>query len=455
MFQHTLIYIEDTILNKKEVQREMTHFSDLSNLTHSALPDNVDGVHMHLENKKLSRKFFWFLWVMYAAVYMTKSCFTAAMASMVSEGIITKSQTGIITSVFYIIYGILQLAGGVMADKYNPERIIKLSLIGGAIANIVIFLNSNFYVMLAAWSFNAATQFALWPCVFKIISSQLVRSDRKMMIFYISYGVTIGLFMSYLVAIFVTKWQYNFAVSAAVLLIFALLLHIIYRRVEPNMLPDRKTITVKTDAKVESPVQMSTVRLFLVSGFFIMCLVTFARVVVDNGIKTLSPTMLMESYEHVSPRLGNALGLIIIIASMAGMVFVRLLHPKFIKNELVMHLIIVFLSVPFALALRFIGKVSVPFAILSLCVLSAAFTGMRLLVYNYNARFAEYGKDGSAAAVSNMAESFAITAESYGFTYLAEYFGWGSVTGLCFFIITMAIPLNIAAILIWKRFRKK
>ena len=30
----------------------------------------VDGVHMHLENKKMGKFFFWFLWWMYVLVYM-------------------------------------------------------------------------------------------------------------------------------------------------------------------------------------------------------------------------------------------------------------------------------------------------------------------------------------------------------------------------------------------------
>ena len=80
----------------------------------------VDGVHMHLENKKISRRFFWLLWLLYAVVYMTKSCYSAAMASIVSEGILTKSQTGLINAAFYGVYAPLQIVGGIFADKYNP-----------------------------------------------------------------------------------------------------------------------------------------------------------------------------------------------------------------------------------------------------------------------------------------------------------------------------------------------
>lgn len=89
---------------------------------------------MHLENKKVSFMYFWIIWLMYALVYMTKNCYSAAMASIVSEGILTKSQTGLITALFYGVYGPLQIVGGIYADKYNPGKLIKIGLIGAGIA---------------------------------------------------------------------------------------------------------------------------------------------------------------------------------------------------------------------------------------------------------------------------------------------------------------------------------
>ena len=101
---------------------------------------------VHFENRKISRRFFWFMWFMYSVVYMTKNCFSAAMASIVFEGVMTKSQTGLIVSAFNLVYAPLQIAGGGFADKYDPEKLVKLGLIGGGIANLIIFLNQNYYL---------------------------------------------------------------------------------------------------------------------------------------------------------------------------------------------------------------------------------------------------------------------------------------------------------------------
>ena len=132
-------------------------------------------VNIHLENKKVSRRFFWFLWVLYAVVGMTKNCYNGSLANIVSEGVLTKSQT----AMFYFVYTPFQIIGGMVSDRYSPERMIKIGFIGAAVANIVIFFNQNYYVMLGAWIFNGMIQFGIWPSVFKIVSSQLVRSERK------------------------------------------------------------------------------------------------------------------------------------------------------------------------------------------------------------------------------------------------------------------------------------
>ena len=255
---------------------------------------NVDGVHMHLENKKISRNFFWLLWILYAVVYMTKSCYSAAMASIVNEGILTKSQTGLINAAFYGVYAPLQIVGGIFADKYNPERMIKIGLIGAGISNLIIFFNQNYYVMLFTWVFNAIIQFALWPSVFKIISSQLEPSYRIKGVYYISFSATFGLILSYLVAAIVSKWQHNFMISTVVLFGLAVVFHMVDMRVEKYMVPDH-TPRVKSFGVDEKKSNVPVMKLFLMSGFVCLIVVTALRTVVTNSVKTLSATLLMEA----------------------------------------------------------------------------------------------------------------------------------------------------------------
>ncbi len=416
---------------------------------------DVDGVHMHLENRKMSRQFFWFIWIAYSCIYMTKSCFSAALAAIVAEGVLTKSQTGLITAMFYLTYGPLQILGGFFADKYNPERMIKIGLLGGALANTIIFFNQNYYVMLATWLFNGAVQFALWPSIFKIISSQLVRSDRKMMVNYITFASSFGLLLAYLVAAFVTKWQYNFAISAIVLVVLAVILHIFYGRVEPYMKPDKDVPEVVSSVKdKESP--HSTFKLFLASGFFAMVAATLFVTMAEQGFKTLSPTMLLESYSNISPRIGNLLGTLVIISGMLGIIVVAMfLYPKVIKNELWGYVLMLAISLPCVGVLRFVGQIDSMVSVALMCVAVFCLAPTFTFSSQYNMRFVKFGKNGTAAGISNAAMSLAIVLESYGFTLLAEKFDWSLIMTLCIGFIIGSLAFAFGAMLLWKKFNKK
>ena len=138
------------------------------------------------------------------------NCYNGAMAGIVEAGILTKSQTGLINSMFYLVYAPLQIVGGRAADKYSPEQLIKVVL----------------------------------------------------------------------------------AVS----------LHIYERHLNPLMKWDR--ISSCTNTRQVKEIEMSTVKLFVASGFFVMVAVYFLRSVISQVANTLSPVMLMETLPYFAPLRG-------------------------------------------------------------------------------------------------------------------------------------------------------
>lgn len=406
-------------------------------------------VNIHLENKSISRHFFLFIWIMYAVVSMTKNCYNGAMASIVSEGILTKSQTGFITSMFYLVYTPLQIPGGMFSDRFSPERMIKIGLVGAAISNIIIFFNQNYYVMLLAWIFNAAIQFGIWPATFKIISSQLVRSDRKMMSFYISFSSTGGIFLSYLVAAIVPTWQYNFAVSAISLVVLAVIMHLYTVHLNPYMKWDKRVEPISNDNT--STQSMSAYKLFASSGFFVMVLVVVLTVLVNQSRSSLTPIMLVENYDYVSPAIGNSLNMIMIFAGMIGTLIAGKLAFK-IKNELKAMLIILCIIIPFISVSVFVGSVPVPAIVASLCVVASLEAFCTLMRTNYTMRFTKYGKSGTAAGILNSGMALSFMLSSLVMTRIAEGFGWKTVTSLWPVFIVISIVALLYSIRKCKRF---
>ncbi len=406
---------------------------------------------LHFENKPASRHFFIFLFALYTIVYMTKNCFNAALADIVNEGILTKSQTGSITAVFYIVYAPLQIVGGLAADRFSPHMLIKIGLIGGAICNMVIFFNQNYYVMLVTWVLNAVVQFAIWPSVFKIMTSELCRSDRKHMIFYMSLAATAGLLCNYLLAAFLPSWEYNFSVSALLLLGLAVGLHFYDRHINRYMIPDRIEVPKDNKSTVATAYNGGTVKLFWFSGLFILLIPVFCRSLIGQGVKSLSPTMIMETF-GMTPQISNLLNIFIIISGILGTFLVRFVLKDRMSDMVGLAL---FMSLTFALSVLLIYADNLIITMIILCIMSMTSTAPTLFMSYFNAGFAKYGKNATASGIYNTAGSLGVCSSSYGITLVADNFGWDITLWVWSGILLLSVITALIVIPMNNRFRKK
>ena len=413
---------------------------------------NVEhDVNIHLENKKISRHFFIFIFIMYAFVYMTKNCFNGALADIVSEGILTKSQTGLIVAMFYLAYTPMQIVGGIVVDKFSPELMIKIGLVGGAVANAVIFFNHNYYVMLVTWTLNAIVQFALWPATFKIVSSQLCRSDRTYMIFLISLASSFGLIVSYLIAAVMPSWEYNFAFSALVLFILAVILHIYDRHL--NRFMKRDYAPLIDSNKIVSAAGQSTLSIFWKSGFVLFLVSVLLYSTVGQGVKTLFPVMLVETAGSAAS-LGNLVNTLIIVSGIFGTLLVRLvIYPRVIKNELVGLMLSMLIATAFSLILMFVS--GVPIMVTTLCVMSVTTTAPAIFSSYFNTRFSRYGKNGTAAGICNAASAFGFVLSSYGVVRISEAYDWQTVKLVWFISLLVSFAVFLVIIPMNAHFRRK
>lgn len=407
-------------------------------------------VNWHFENKRVSRCYFFFIFMMYALVYMTKNCFNGALADIKASGVMSPSAAGFIVAMFYIVYTPLQIVGGMVTDRVSPELLIKIGIGGAAVANAIIFFNHNYYVMLVTWTLNAMVQFALWPAVYKIVSSQLCRSDRGFMIFLISMASSVGLLISYLVAAVLPSWEYNFLISALVLIALVIGMHIYDSYVSRYAIKDspreeRGNLEIKRD--------VSTASLLWRSGFFILLLTVLVRAVVSQGVQTLSPLMLVETFS-AEPWLSNLLNTLIIICGIVGSLLVKfVLYPRIIKNEATGILIImaIFLALGSMLLLT---SSNMGATVVNLCLMSVIATVPTILTSYFNAGFAKYGKNGTAAGISNSAASLGFVISSYVITSIAENAGWNSVRLTWIGMLAVSVITMIPVVLMNLKFKR-
>ena len=407
----------------------------------------------HLIDHRRSLYLFLLVFVAYALIYMTKNCYSAAMASIVDAGVMTKSQTGLIAAAFYLVYAPFQIVGGIAADKYSPSKLIIIGKLGAGVCNLLVYLVEGYVAMIIIWSLNAVLQFGIWPSIFKIVVAELAPEDRMRGIFFINFSSSFGLLLSYGIAIFISEWKLNFLVSAITLFLLTAVFFAVYKYLSRYMVDDTETLGAKT----KSTASISGKELFALlfkAGIPLMLIVGMAQSMINLGVKALAPTMLMESYEAVSPALANALNIILVVASPVGLCVSRLSFFKKFSEPLVISCFFAVMLVPL-FVITFIGKLPVGIIVVALAFLMITTSGTSIFFSYIYKKFEKYGSVATLSGLFNCMSSLGIVLANYVFARIADSFGW-EITTVCWLVfIAAAFLLMLISVPIWHRFEKK
>ena len=411
----------------------------------------------YLDSRKASIILLISLMMAYTFLCLTRNCFSSAMVFIVDEKLLTKFQTGVITAMFYVAYSIMQIVGGVVIDKINPERFITVGLLGAALSNFVIYFNQNYVVMLIAWSFNAAMQFGVWPAVFKITSGFVREDMREKSLFIATLASPAGVVSSYLVAAVVSsRWQLNFIISAVGLVVFAIVWELTFKSIKSGITECEAVLPQSDPSGISTEKERGFWKMFLRSGLIIIFFLVFLRAMFDWGIKGMTPTMINESYESVTPVLATLMNIIVLVSGVIGIFIAHFLYPRFIKNEATALLIFFCLALPCGFLTLFVGKIDYRIMIVVLALIVMLMNACTLFTTSYiAARFNRYGKGATVAGILNASASLGIVLANTLFPGLADSAGWGGT------VIVWAIMMAVAVIMtfiyhpLWTRFLKE
>ena len=118
------------------------------------------------------------MYIGYAVFYFTRKSFNFAMPAMITDLGMEKADIGILTTLFYIIYGCSKFFSGVISDQSNPRYFMGIGLIATGIINIFFGLSSSLAAFAIAWSLNAFFQGWGWPPCSKLLNFWYSRSER-------------------------------------------------------------------------------------------------------------------------------------------------------------------------------------------------------------------------------------------------------------------------------------
>jgi len=132
----------------------------------------------YLESKKYSLLVFVACFIAYAASYVGRINYSAALPDILADGLFTKSQAGIIGSAFFIVYGFFQIINGFLGDKISPFKMIMLGLFLSAGTNILMTFCTTNVMMAVVWGFNGFALSLLWAAILKILAN-IINYDMR------------------------------------------------------------------------------------------------------------------------------------------------------------------------------------------------------------------------------------------------------------------------------------
>lgn len=404
------------------------------------------------KEEKMSYLAFAACFIAYVITALSRNTYTAAIAALVEENIISKPNAGTINALFNLFYGTSQILGGFVSDKFSPFKIIIIGLFGSVIANMIMALSQgSFLIMAVGWSISGIALFGMWPSIIRIISNYITDDFIKKARLFIPHGLAVGTLLSYLVSSVILKhfnWSGLFWFSVIMLTLTLAFFWISSSRVKNYPVVREQ---VKSDNKTGGSQSLGRMlKILVTSGFFIIAITGIIRGFV-SGIKSWVPTIVMELY-GVSPGFGNLLTTILLIVSLLAVFVVGFIYPKRCKNLCNALAVLMALPVPFLLILTSVGKINMWTAIILFAVVET-FANSAGQLYNVEVSmsYSRYNMTGTIAGLFNALLCLGGVVTSYAYGVLGEYFGW-NITILCLAIAaTGAVILLFIAKPMWKK----
>lgn len=118
------------------------------------------------------------MYIGYAVFYFTRKSFTFAMPEMLLSLNVTKANLGLLSTLFYVIYGVSKFISGMLSDRSSPRYFMATGLIATGIANILFGFSNALFLLSLFWCINAFFQGWGWPPCARLLTHWYSKNER-------------------------------------------------------------------------------------------------------------------------------------------------------------------------------------------------------------------------------------------------------------------------------------
>ncbi len=404
-----------------------------------------------LTDKKVSRFLLMACFGAYLINTTVKMCVPTVISSMVEENFLDKSQSGLLSGIFYLFYGIGQIIFGKYFNDHSPYRGVKLALIGSAVCCVCMALTTNFYLLLIIWCICAVINAGFFPAIMKIASFVLCQRHSIWASKYLPIAYQAGTVFCLVaggIIMKITSWINLYYFAAAISLGSFVVWFSAEKRAKAA---PKKPIVFKNEnnGKVsKNGFEKRSLKSYIGTGIFLMATVALFNSLL-NGTKSWAPTIIMETY-NTEPSFSVLLNVVLIVTNI---VFLLITGRYVFKNPIKALIFFELAVLPVSLILNFTGILNEYSYVLLLGLFTSVSTYVsNILVIQVPYYFQKYNDVSRMCGLGNMAAAFGLLIGNYAYGILAENFGWEIITILGTAFVGVSIIILLVAAPMFKKF---
>ena len=118
------------------------------------------------------------IWLGYALFYFTRKSFNAAAPEILASGVMTRTDIGLLATLFYITYGLSKFFSGIVSDRSNARYFMGVGLIATGVVNILFGFSTSLWAFALLWALNAFFQGWGAPVCARLLTAWYSRNER-------------------------------------------------------------------------------------------------------------------------------------------------------------------------------------------------------------------------------------------------------------------------------------
>jgi len=376
--------------------------------------------------------------IVYFSCFLLKYSFTANIISIEAKYHVPHSETGLVSSLFLISYGIGQFVNGSLVRRYKIKYVLPGSILASCILNLLFILTpvGKFNLIKIYWFLNGVSMSLLWPCIVRFYVENVTEDFKEKGIFYIGCECALATGLAYAISSLFTAFNsfiYVFIIGIIIGIICIACWFIFYPYVSSPSI-SKPSIDEKIETK-KAPLHF----IVYVGLCVVICIVaTFAR----DGVINWAPSILNENF-HVSSSFSVLITVLLPIAQFLG-VCLASFTKRFVKSHIL--LCSIYFGIAFVcLGIGYFFNYSSVAMIIVLMILSVICSSapIHIVCDILPVAWSKERNSGLFAGIFNGCCYVGAASAAFGLSLVADNYSWNSVFVVITFVYLSALLIAI------------